>query len=206
MSCRPAKAGPGGGGSARTPPAAPVPATPPAAIRRRRRRRGNRDDAASSRSGPGRCHIVPVPGCRQPGQARDTGAAGDARDARCPPPCSLHRSHTHAASTSYEGATGPVPGTTAARQGPGSTTDTTAHSPCLFTIKARVKCHRSDTPTSGVSVAPAAPAPQRSRAPRGRSVSPECQTPPLSSNRHRIRLDIRTNLGSNRWSNAGRVR
>ena len=35
---------------------------------------------------------------------------------------------------------------------------------------------------------------------------PKCQTRALSSNRHRIRLDIRTNLGSNRWSDAGRVR
>ena len=35
---------------------------------------------------------------------------------------------------------------------------------------------------------------------------PQCQTLALSSNRHRRRLDIRTNLGSNRWTNAGRVR
>jgi len=34
----------------------------------------------------------------------------------------------------------------------------------------------------------------------------KCQTLGLSSNRYRSRLDIRTNLGSNRWSNAGRVR
>ena len=53
------------------------------------------------------------------------------------------------------------------------------------------------------------PRTQRSRsgqAPPRPFSEPKCQTPALSSNRHRIRLDIRTNLGSNRWSNAGRVR
>ncbi len=39
-----------------------------------------------------------------------------------------------------------------------------------------------------------------------RPSSSKCRTPALSSNRHRRRLDIRTNLGSNRWTNAGRVR
>jgi hypothetical protein len=34
----------------------------------------------------------------------------------------------------------------------------------------------------------------------------KCQTLALSSNRHRIRLDIRANLGSNRCTNAGRSR
>ena len=41
---------------------------------------------------------------------------------------------------------------------------------------------------------------------RDASAGAKCQTPALSSNRHRRRLDIRANLGSNRWTNAGRVR
>ena len=65
------------------------------------------------------------------------------------------------------------------------------------------------TPGVRVSVAQAAPhnlsGPGPAAAPRSFS-APKCQTSALSSNRHRIRLDIRTNLGSNRWSNAGRVR
>ena len=36
--------------------------------------------------------------------------------------------------------------------------------------------------------------------------SQKCQTLALSSNRHRIRLDIRANLGSNRCTNADRSR
>ena len=46
------------------PPAAPAPPLSPAAMQRHRRRRRNRDNATPSRSGPGQCHIVPVPGCR----------------------------------------------------------------------------------------------------------------------------------------------
>ena len=43
-------------------------------------------------------------------------------------------------------------------------------------------------------------------APRRAGTLRKCQTLALSSNRHRKRLDIRANLGSNRYTNAGRLR
>ncbi len=44
------------------------------------------------------------------------------------------------------------------------------------------------------------------RAGKRGSATPECQTPAIPSNRHRRRLDIRANLGSNGCGDTGRVR